>query len=179
MEAITRDGLCLKRADRNDAAKLAQLAFEYRLALAQWLEWVKKDSTVEELVSRLEKHPLRIESGEKIVSILFTLHNSEDKLVGMLNLRPSDKPMTFYIGYWIAPVFTHRGYASRGIRLLAGWCREAFSDCTLLIETTTANKASQNTAMRAGFQHVESRFDHQYNLDLELYSFPHQAALKR
>jgi RimJ/RimL family protein N-acetyltransferase len=73
-------------------------------------------------------------------------------LAGMLSLDPAAAPGRASVGYWLAAGARGRGFATRAVRLLAGW---AFADPRLErleLMTLVGNDASGRVALRAGFR---------------------------
>jgi RimJ/RimL family protein N-acetyltransferase len=61
------------------------------------------------------------------------------------------------IGYWIAAAARGRGFATRAVRLLAGWGLERLELPEIEIHVMPANSASQAVARKAGFSVREQR----------------------
>jgi RimJ/RimL family protein N-acetyltransferase len=78
------------------------------------------------------------------------------------------------VGYWLAPTARGKGFATRGVRLIAGW---VFADpllARLELMTLVGNDASGRVALRAGFTH-EGRLRsylrfRERMVDVEMYS---------
>ncbi len=56
------------------------------------------------------------------------------------------------IGYCMVPAWRRRGYATRAVRLLAGWAFDRVGVVRLVAGTAPDNLASQRVLIRAGFQ---------------------------
>lgn len=71
-------------------------------------------------------------------------------LVGTIGLRRAE-PFRASVGYWIAPWARRRGFATRAVRLVAGWAFREPALVRLELYTLVGNDASGAVAIGAGF----------------------------
>jgi RimJ/RimL family protein N-acetyltransferase len=69
--------------------------------------------------------------------------------IGLFQFDPTGQAM---IGYDLLPAFRGKGFATRAVRLLAGWCFGSVGLARLIAGTTPDNLASQAVLERAGFK---------------------------
>jgi RimJ/RimL family protein N-acetyltransferase len=74
------------------------------------------------------------------------------RFAGALRLRLAGPPNIGGIGYAVHPAFRGRGYTSRALRLLVPWAFDTAGFARLELGAKPANIASQQAALRAGFE---------------------------
>jgi RimJ/RimL family protein N-acetyltransferase len=74
------------------------------------------------------------------------------RVAGSLRLRLAGPPNVGGIGYAVHPAFRGRGYTTRALRLLVPWAFGTAGFARLELGAKPANIASQQAALRAGFE---------------------------
>ena len=79
--------------------------------------------------------------------------SSDDTLLGSFSVMELDRePGYAEIGYWVSREARGRGIATRGVRLLADWARDAFGLDRIDVLPHKDNAASRRVAEKAGFR---------------------------
>lgn len=73
-------------------------------------------------------------------------------VAGSMLLRLAGPPDIGGVGYAVHPAFRGRGFTTRALRLLADWAFDAAGFARLELGAKSDNRASQQAALRAGFE---------------------------
>jgi RimJ/RimL family protein N-acetyltransferase len=91
------------------------------------------------------------EAAGKTVNLL-AVDADDDTLLGSFSLMELDRePGYGEIGYWVAAEARGRGVATRAVRLLADWARDALGLTHIDVLPHRDNAASRRVAEKAGF----------------------------
>jgi RimJ/RimL family protein N-acetyltransferase len=82
---------------------------------------------------------------------LAVVDKASGEFAGSVRLRMSGPPQVARVGYATHPAFRGRGYATRAVRLLAGWAFDVAGLVRLELGAKIENIASQRVALAAGF----------------------------
>jgi RimJ/RimL family protein N-acetyltransferase len=90
---------------------------------------------------------------EGAIAGFLAVDGRDGRLLGSFSLMELDRePGYDEIGYWVAREARGRGIATRAVRLLADWGREALGLTTIDVVTHRDNASSQRVAEKAGFR---------------------------
>jgi RimJ/RimL family protein N-acetyltransferase len=82
----------------------------------------------------------------------FLAVDADDRLLGSFSVMELDREPGFgEIGYWVAAEARGRGIATRGVRLLADWCRDELGLTRIEVLPHKDNLPSRRVAEKAGF----------------------------
>ena len=129
---------------------------------AEWLEDALSDTD-----------PATLREGRVLATNFITVRQSDNTLVGMLQVRHylNDYLEQFggHIGYSIRPSERRKGYAKEQRRQARVWCREELKLDKVLITCLTDNEASRRTILGAGGVYDGTVHEEEQNIDLERY----------
>ena len=108
--------------------------------------WLKENA--------LYTDPATLPEGKVLATQFLTIRESDNRLVGMVNVRHTlnDYLEQFggHIGYLVRPSERRKGYAKEQLRLALTWCREELGLEKVLITCLTTNEGSRRTILSQG-----------------------------
>lgn len=135
--------------NREHAPEFMALIDRSRPYLREWLAWLDRTTTVQDLMGFIES--TLQEFADKKGLALWIWH--QGKIVGIIHLVGIDAAnRQAMIGYWVGQEFRGRGFAKKATRAM---CDYAFQECGLNrveIRCATGNTASQAVPQALGFQ---------------------------
>ena len=129
---------------------------------AEWLEDALSDTD-----------PATLREGRVLATNFITVRQSDNTLVGMLQVRHylNDYLKQFggHIGYSIRPSERRKGYAKEQLRQALLWCKEELGLDKVLITCLTDNEGSRRTILKCGGVYESTIHEPDMNVDLERY----------
>ena len=149
-----RDGdLVLRPARRSDVDAITAACQDPEIP--RWT-LVPSPSTRADAESYLARGAEEASAG-KVVNLL-AVDAGDGRLLGSFSLMELDRePGYGEIGYWVAAGARGRGVATRAVRLLADWGREALGLTRIDVLPHRDNAASRRVAEKAGFTDTGER----------------------
>lgn len=127
----------------------AQLAAFSDAAFQRFSDWEPR-TEADARRSLVEQEQAR-RRGEQ-VELAVVARDDRDVVLGGASLNGVDLSQgRAAVGYWLAPEARGRGFATRSVRLLAGWAFEDLGVVRLELTCGPDNRASQRVAERCGF----------------------------
>lgn len=117
--------------------------------------------------------PATLPEGKVLATQFITVRESDNKLVGMLQVRHylNDYLRQFggHIGYSVRPSERRKGYATEQLRQALLWCREELKLDKVLITCYDTNEPSRRTILKAGGIYEGTSFEPDRGKNLERY----------
>lgn len=117
---------------------------------------LRRCETAEEWMAVITSYtnPATLPEGKVLATQFLTVRESDNKLVGMLQVRHTlnDYLRRFggHIGYSIRPSERRKGYATEQLRQALIWCKEELGLDKVLITCYDTNEPSRRTILKAG-----------------------------
>ena len=114
------------------------------------------DQTPEEWLAAVRAYtdPATLPEGKVLSTQFITVRESDNRLVGMLQVRHSlnDHLRQYggHIGYSVRPSERQKGYAKEQLRQALIWCRETLGLDEVMVFCYDTNEASRRTILKAG-----------------------------
>lgn len=117
--------------------------------------------------------PATLREGRVLATSFITVRESDNTLVGMLQVRHylNDYLEKFggHIGYSIRPSERRKGYAKEQLRQALIWCREELKLDRVLITCIDTNEASRRTILSQGGVYENTVYEPDEDINLERY----------
>ncbi len=157
----------LRRIAPKHAAALFALVDQNRTRLREWLPWVDKTKTTEDVLAFIKKTKKK---GE-IHHVIF----KNQTLVGIIGLHHIDHDnRKAIIGYWLAKEVEGQGIMTRAVRLVLQYAFNELKLHRVTIDCATGNAKSCAIPERLGFtregQMRDSEWLYDHFVDLKRYS---------
>lgn len=113
---------------------------------------VPADPTLERARRWIASEALRRQQGVALDLVVSPSDPADDRVLGEVGIvTMAGGPARAEIGWWTGAEHRRRGFATRAVRLVAGWCREALG-LELFAEVDPDNPASIRVAESAGIR---------------------------
>jgi len=155
---LERDGLALRAMAPDDAARVADVSGDIRVA--GMTAMIPSPYTHDDARTWIEGHAAARAAGEAFHFAI--LEAGSDGLLGsvsldeMEDLGPSGRQ--YDLGYWIAPDAWGRGLATRAAVIVRDWAFEVLKAGRLTASCLAGNRASQRVLDKAGFVYLDTQW---------------------
>lgn len=157
---LERDGLCLRALAPDDAARVAAVAGDMRVAGTTAL--IPSPYAEDDARAWIEGHAAARAAGEAFHFAVFDAGSStlagSVTLDEMEDLGPSGRQ--YDLGYWIAPGAWGRGLATRAAVIARDWAFEVLKAGRLTASCLADNAGSKRVLEKAGFVYLDTRWMH-------------------
>lgn len=162
------------------AATLFEVVDENRLFLREWLAWVDKTNSIQDVKEFLRTSQMFNVGGQKLTAFIFY----DQKVVGSIGLVKIDKEHQFgEIGYWLREDLQGKGIVTQSCKRLIDYTFQHLMINRMEIKVISQNLKSQAIPERLGFKHEaklrEAYFLYDKFYDLELFSLLKQDWLEK
>jgi RimJ/RimL family protein N-acetyltransferase len=140
------DGVVVLRPwERADAAVLA--AAWHDPAIARW-SGIPPDSSEEYAARWIDGEEARREAGLALDLVIAGAGEASAEVLGEAGFVVANADLAVF-GWWVGATHRRRGVATRGVALLAAWCRDELG-LTTVADVDASNVASLAVAARSG-----------------------------
>jgi len=160
----------LKRLRLEDAENIFVLVDKNRTYLREWLPWVDKTNSIQDIRKFIEDGLKRDQSGEGFeLGIWYEGH-----LTGVVGVTIKKDHFGAQIGYWLGEEFQSKGLMTTAVRALTQHLLQELKLHRVVIRAAVGNKKSKAVPERLGFtmegilRDEEYLYDH--FVDLQVYS---------
>lgn len=150
IEIVSEDGqITLHQLTPPDAAELFAVLNESRDHLSQVHSGVQDDTA--------DKYPTEQSMLYSITHpkdprrMRFGIRNTENKMVGSINLQPQDDPTEAEVGYWIGQPHGGQGYTRKAVETLVPYALSSLGYDRIKAVVLEGNTPSIKVLERAGF----------------------------
>lgn len=148
---ITTPRLILRPPQPGDGAAIHEAKIETRTELLRWMEWAKKDETVDDNEAMVRKAHASFILREDMM--LFGFHRDTGELIVSTGLHRFNWSIgKFEIGYWVRKKFHNQGYATEAANSLTRFAFGALNARRVQIFHADGNDASGSVIQKLGFE---------------------------
>jgi len=150
-ERLESPRLEIRLARPCDAVELNAAIHESIERLRPWLEWARREPSLEETRERIARARRAYRAGEDLPLLLVEKHTR--RVVGGSGLHEPDwRIPKFEVGYWIRSGWEGRGLASEAVVAIADFAFATLHARRVEIRMSSRNERSRRVAERAGFE---------------------------